>query len=92
MASAPTRAALALAEQLRDQLPAVTVHMNQGGGNFKTQFRRADRSGARLALVLGDEELERGVVTLKSLRQDGQQSEAPLAELAARIPALLTNS
>jgi histidyl-tRNA synthetase len=87
-----TRAALALAEKLRDQLPSVTLEMNQGGGNFKKQFQRADRSGARLALVLGDEELERGAVTLKSLRQDGQQSEAPLAELAARIPALLTIS
>jgi histidyl-tRNA synthetase len=87
-----TRAALALAEKLRDQLPTVTLEMNQGGGNFKKQFQRADRSGARLALVLGDEELERGAVTLKSLRQDGQQSEAPLAELAARIPALLTIS
>jgi histidyl-tRNA synthetase len=87
-----TRAALALAEKLRDQLPTVTLEMNQGGGNFKKQFQRADRSGARLALVLGDEELERGAVTLKSLRQDGQQSEAPLAELASRIPALLLNS
>jgi histidyl-tRNA synthetase len=84
-----TRAALALAEKLRDQLPTVTLEMNQGGGNFKKQFQRADRSGARLALVLGDEELERGAVTLKSLRNEGQQSEAPLAELAARIPALL---
>jgi histidyl-tRNA synthetase len=87
-----TRAALALAEKLRDQLPTVTLEMNQGGGNFKKQFQRADRSGARLALVLGDEELERGAVTLKSLRNDGQQSEAPLAELAARIPALLSIS
>jgi histidyl-tRNA synthetase len=87
-----TRAALALAEKLRDQLPAVTLEMNQGGGNFKKQFQRADRSGARLALVLGDEELERGAVTLKSLRHEGQQSEAPLAELAARIPALLSIS
>ena len=65
--------------------------MNQGGGNFKKQFQRADRSGARLALVLGDEELERSAVTLKSLRVDGQQTESPLAELAARIPALLSN-
>jgi len=86
-----TRAALALAEKLRDELPAVTLEMNQGGGNFKKQFQRADRSGARLAMVLGDEELERSAVTLKSLRVDGQQTESPLAELAARIPALLSN-
>ena len=86
-----TRAALALAEKLRDELPTVTLEMNQGGGNFKKQFQRADRSGARLALVLGDEELERSAVTLKSLRVDGQQTTSPLAELAARIPALLSN-
>ena len=54
------REALRLAEQLRDALPGRGVLLNLGGGNFKTQFRRADRSGARLALILGDEELDRG--------------------------------
>jgi histidyl-tRNA synthetase len=81
---------LALVESLRDQLPALRFEMNQGGGNFKAQFRRADRSGAPLALILGDNELERGVAALKPLRQEGGQQEVPLAELAARIPAILT--
>jgi len=85
-----TRAGLALVERLRDDLPAVAFEMNQGGGNFKAQFRRADRSGAQLALILGENELERGVASLKPLRQEGEQVEYPLAELAARIPALLT--
>ncbi len=49
--------------------------MNLGGGNFKAQFRRADHSGARLALVLGDDELERGAASLKPLRQEAGQSE-----------------
>jgi histidyl-tRNA synthetase len=84
-----TRAALALVERLRDDLPAVTFEMNQGGGNFKAQFRRADRSGARLALVLGDDELERGAAALKPLRQEGGQAEVQLAELSSRLPALL---
>jgi histidyl-tRNA synthetase len=84
-----TRAALALVERLRDDLPAVTFEMNQGGGNFKAQFRRADRSGARLALVLGDDELERGAASLKPLRQEGGQAEVQLSELATRLPALL---
>jgi histidyl-tRNA synthetase len=84
-----TRAALALVERLRDQLPAVVFEMNQGGGNFKAQFRRADRSGARLALLLGDDELERGVGALKPLRGEGTQAEVPLAELAWRLPAAL---
>jgi histidyl-tRNA synthetase len=86
-----TRAGLALAEQLRDQLPDLAFEMNQGGGNFKAQFRRADRSGARLALILGDNELERGMAALKPMRQEIAQTEYPLAELSARIPALLTS-
>jgi histidyl-tRNA synthetase len=84
-----TRAGLALVERLRDELPQVAFEMNQGGGNFKAQFRRADRSGARLALVLGDNELERGAAALKPLRQELEQAEVPLAELPSRIPELL---
>jgi histidyl-tRNA synthetase len=84
-----SRAGLALLERLRDDLPALAFEMNQGGGNFKAQFRRADRSGARLALILGDNELERGVAGLKPLRLDAEQGECTLAELSARIPAIL---
>jgi len=63
------REALRLAEQLRDALPGRGVMLNLGGGNFKTQFRRADRSGARLALILGDAELDRGMAAVKPLRR-----------------------
>jgi histidyl-tRNA synthetase len=82
-------AGLALAERLRDALPARRIELGVGGGNFKAQFRRADRSGARVALVIGDQELERGVVALKTLRRESAQLEAPLAEAAARIEDLL---
>ena len=82
-------AALRLAEQLRDALPGRSVLLNLGGGNFKAQFRRADRSGARLALILGDEELERGVVAVKPLRLEGGQIECPLVQLPERIASLL---
>jgi histidyl-tRNA synthetase len=82
-------AALQLAERLRDALPRRGVQLNIGGGNFKAQFRRADRSGASLALVLGDEELARGVVAVKPLRREGGQTDCPLDEAAARIGALL---
>jgi histidyl-tRNA synthetase len=78
-----------LAEQLRDALPGRGVLLNLGGGNFKTQFRRADRSGARLALILGDAELDRGVAAVKPLRRDDGQIECSLHELPARIAALL---
>jgi histidyl-tRNA synthetase len=85
------RASLKLAEQLRDALPQLRVETNLAGGNFKAQFRRADRSGARLALILGDDELQRGIVSLKSLRNDSassapaEQREVPLAAVAAAV-------
>jgi histidyl-tRNA synthetase len=83
------RAAMRLAEQLRDALPGRGVVLNLGGGNFKTQFRRADRSGAQLALILGDEELGRGVAAVKPLRREGGQIDCPLAQLPERIASLL---
>lgn len=78
-------ASLGLAETLREKLPRRRVVANLGGGNFKAQFRRADRSGAALAVVLGEDELARGVVAVKSLRGDGEQSECPLAAVAAHL-------
>lgn len=81
--------ALRLAERLRDALPAQAVLVNLGGGNFKAQFRRADRSGARLALILGDDELNRGVAAVKPLRREGGQIDCPLTELPGRIASLL---
>jgi histidyl-tRNA synthetase len=83
------REALRLAEQLRDALPGRGVLLNLGGGNFKTQFRRADRSGARVALILGDSELDRGVAAVKPLRREDGQIDCPLSELPARIASLL---
>jgi histidyl-tRNA synthetase len=80
------REALVLAEKLRDALPGGGgVLLNLGGGNFKAQFRRADRSGARFAVILGDQELDRGVAAVKTLRSEGGQIECPLSELPARI-------
>jgi histidyl-tRNA synthetase len=76
-------------EMLRDALPQLRFELSLGGGNFKTQFRRADRSGAQLALIMGDDELDRGAAALKPLRQDAGQSECALEELPARIRAAL---
>ena len=82
-----TAAGLALAERLRDQLPRWRIAFGHGGGNFKAQFRRADRSGARLALVLGESELERGVIAIKNLRGETRQIECPMAEVGTRLEA-----
>ena len=84
-----TASGVTLAERLRNELPNRRFELNLGGGNFKAQFRRADRSGAAIALILGDDELERGVASLKPLRREAGQSESPLPTLAAAIEAAL---
>ena len=82
-------AAPALVERLRDELPQLRFELNLGGGNFKKQFSRADRSGATLAVILGDDELARGVAGVKPLRQEAGQTECPTAGLAAGIAAAM---
>jgi histidyl-tRNA synthetase len=83
---AAARAMLPLAEALRGALPGRRIESNLGGGNFKAQFRRADRSGAPLALVLGEDELTRGVAQLKPLREGaGAPQEISLATAAAAV-------
>lgn len=61
------------AEQLRDACAALRLQMNCGGGGFKSQMKRADKSGAAFALVLGDNEVAQHVVGVKSLRVDAPQ-------------------
>ena len=73
--------ALQIAEGLRDTLPRLRLMCNCGGGNFKNQFKKADRSGASLALVLGEGEVERGTIQVKPLREGGDQAEVPLPML-----------
>ena len=78
-----------LAEQLRDAWPALRLQINLGGGNFKTQFKRADKSGAELALVLAEDELARGVAAVKWLRAERAQEECPLDAISERLGMLL---
>ncbi len=83
--AAAEAAGLRVSETLREALPGLRVEMNCGAGGFKSQMKRADRSGARYAVILGDEEVARGVVALKPLREDAEQSEVPLADLGAEL-------
>ncbi|VAX10691.1 Histidyl-tRNA synthetase [hydrothermal vent metagenome] len=82
MGNEPQRQGLLLAEQLRDQVPGLHLLTHCGGGSFKSQFKKADRSGARYALVLGEDELAKGVIGIKSLRDEIEQKEIALDELA----------
>jgi histidyl-tRNA synthetase len=78
-----------LAEEVRDAWPSLRLQVNLGGGSFKAQFKRADKSGAEFALVLGEDELARGVVALKALRRDMAQEECPIAQISERLGTLL---
>lgn len=73
--------ALQLAEQCRDALPGQVIQVNAGGGGFKSQFKRADRSGARLAVVIGEDEAARQQVTVKYLREERVQESVAFATL-----------
>jgi histidyl-tRNA synthetase len=70
---AAERCGRVLAERVRDQLPGLRLQVNCGGGSFKAQLKRADRSRARLALILGENEIQARQITVKPLRQDGEQ-------------------
>jgi histidyl-tRNA synthetase len=78
-----------VAESLRGDGHAVVVHA--GGGSFKSQMKRADASGARFALVVGDDEAAAGTVAVKPLRAQGEQVAVPIATLAAHF-AQMTHS
>ncbi len=80
-------AALTLTERLRDELPGLRLLLNSGGGSFKSQFKKADKSGARYALILGDDELAGRVVGCKPLRDDSEQQSVAWDALAEHLAA-----
>ncbi|MNE77998.1 Histidine--tRNA ligase [compost metagenome] len=82
-------AALGIAEQLRDALPDLRLLVNAGGGSFKSQFKKADKSGARYALILGDDEVAKRVVGCKPLRDDSEQQSIAWDALAEHLAACL---
>ena len=73
--------ALRLADELRAAAGPLRVVMNAGGGNLKAQLKRADRSGARVALILGEQELQAGQCQIKHLREPGEQQSVALGEV-----------
>jgi histidyl-tRNA synthetase len=74
-----------LAEELRDKMPARRFELNLGGGSFKSQLKRADKSGARFAVILGEQEVLRGEAGLKPLREHVEQSSLRMDDLAATL-------
>jgi histidyl-tRNA synthetase len=79
-------AGLGLAERIRDGAPELRVETNCGGGSFKSQLKRADKSGARIAVIVGEDEAARGIAALKPLRgADAAQRNVAFGELAAEL-------
>ncbi len=73
--------ALKLAEDLRLALPDLSLLVHCGGGGFKSQFKKADKSGAKIALILGDDEAKQTTVTVKYLREEREQVTVPQYEM-----------
>ena len=71
------------AEHLRSQLVDLKLVVDASAGNFKTKLKRADRSGARVALILGEDEARTGQIGVKRLRESGEQLSMPQSELEA---------
>jgi len=84
---AAEKAGVVLAEKIRDELPSIRLQMHCGAGSFKSQFKKADKSGADYALILGDDELEQGVIGLKFLRTKEEQRLLSTTELLELLKA-----
>jgi histidyl-tRNA synthetase len=82
-------AALGLAEKLRDAVPGIRLLLNAGAGSFKSQFKKADKSGAQFALILGDDELAARVVGFKPLRGEGEQQNIAWEALPEHLAACI---
>jgi histidyl-tRNA synthetase len=80
---------LHLAEQLRSDIPTLKLQLDCAGGSIKSQFKKADKSGATYALILGEDEVSRGEIAIKSLRDPAQaQQNLPLNEIAVFLKTL----
>ena len=79
----------AVAEELRDAMSGARVEVNLGGGSFKSQLKRADKSGARFALILGEQEMADRTIGIKPLRSGSDQQTVARGEIAGRIAELL---
>ena len=82
-----TLAAFQLAEKLRSELPHLSTMLHCSGGNFKKQFRRADKSGATIALVLGESEVQNNQVVVKHLLGEAEQQTIDVDNLIEHIKA-----
>lgn len=86
-----SRPGLVISEMVRDALPGVNVQMNCGGGSFKSQFKKADKSGASYAIVMGEQEIADQVVALKPLRVEGEQLTIKWTDLTEHLTKIFNS-
>lgn len=86
-----SRPGLVISEMVRDAFPDVNVQMNCGGGSFKSQFKKADKSGAKYAIVMGEQEIEDKVVAVKPLRVEGEQQTVEWDALISHLERLFNS-
>ncbi|MFL1404981.1 histidine--tRNA ligase [Marinobacter sp. M1N3S26] len=89
MGDVATTEAFRVSEMLRSELPGRTVVTHCGGGSFKSQMKKADRSGARVAVIIGENEINEGIVGLKYLREEGEQEQVPRDQAASHLASRL---
>jgi histidyl-tRNA synthetase len=80
--------ALVTTERVREAQLRLRILQHTGGGSFKSQMKKADKSGARLALIWGEDEVAAQAVTVKPLRDGGGQRTVPLNELVTTLSAV----
>lgn len=78
-----------LAEKLRDQFPGLKMQVNCGGGNFKNQFKRADKSQAKIAFIIAENELKTDSIGIKFLREEREQLSLPLNQVDQFLQPIL---
>ena len=86
---AAEREGLRFAETLRNEMPGLKLQVNCGGGSFKSQFKKADKIGADYAIILGDDEVSRGQLSIKSLRTDQEQQTLSQQETIAFLQTVI---
>ena len=79
------RKAIIVGQQLRNKFPSISIKINLGFESANTQFKKADKSGAKIALIIGDEELENNAISFKNLREKSQQESLDLNGLLTKI-------
>jgi histidyl-tRNA synthetase len=88
MGEKATQGVHAIVQQWREQAPELKICLHCGGGSLKSQLKKADKSGARVALILGEDEMTAGSVMMKTLREGGGQETLQQTAVMAAIKAL----